>query len=367
MSKCADCGRSPCAGRGLCKSCYYKRYRRGTLPPKIPGGYRERMVLACTIPGCPGKHEALGYCGKHYQRLTKVGSLDDPRATLEDSGRFWAQTKRAEDGSGCLLWTSTIRDTGYGQVWWEGKSEIAHRIAYLLATGPVPPRHSVDHVQANGCRHAECVEPAHLEAVTHAVNQQRKMFTTEQLARFAAGGRKGSETRWRGTGTPEERFWKKGEPAGDGSGCLLWTGYVNRKTGYGNVSWQGKTKLVHRVAYALANARPVPDGYDVDHVRERGCRYKHCIEPAHLEAVPAKLNRGRRAHPAVPREVMPERPDGPGRRRRSSAVQGGVTKTDPAVVAEWKAQLAAGKSQTALAREVGVSQATISRAVRDSR
>ena len=64
---------------------------------------------------------------------------------------------------------------------------------------------------------------------------------------------------------------------------------------------------------------------------------------------------------------MPERPDGPGRRRRTATIQGGVKKIDPAVVAEWKAQLAAGKSQTALAREIGVSQATISRAVRDSR
>lgn len=65
-----------------------------------------------------------------------------------------------------------------------------------------------------------------------------------------------------------------------------------------------------------------------------GCRHKHGIEPAHLEAVPVEVNRGRRAHPGVMREPTPELPGGPGRRHRSATIQGSVTKTDPAVVAD---------------------------------
>lgn len=370
MSTCADCGKSPCVGRGLCKNCYYKRRRRGTLPPMIPGGYAERRIRGgCKIPGCGGQHEALGYCGKHYQRLTKIGSVSDPRATLPDADRFWAQTERATDGSGCLLWAGVIRDTGYGQVWWEGKSEIAHRIAYLLATGPVPVGYHVDHVQGNGCCHDECVEPAHLEAVTHEENQRRKIFTPEQRIRLAAAGRKGAASRWAGA-DPAERFWRNSERATDGSGCLLWKGYVDPRTGYGTASWGGRkggTKLVHRLAWELSHGEPVPEGHDVDHVRERGCRHKHCIEPAHLEAVPMKVNRGRRAHPAVPREIPPERPGGPGRRRRDSAVQGGVTKISPEIVTAMRERLAAGMSQAKVGREFGVSQMTVSRAVRGIR
>lgn len=367
MSTCADCVASPCVGRGLCKSCYYKRRRAGTLPPMVPGGYRVQVVLGCKIPGCPGKHEALGYCGKHYQRLTKAGSLDDPRATLPDADRLWAQTERAADGSGCLLWTGATTNSGYPQVWWCGRTEGAHRVAYLLATGDIPAGYDVDHVQDSGCCHIECIEPAHLEAVTHAENQGRKQFTSEQRARFAAGGRKGCESRWRGEPDPAKRFWANSERAADSSGCLLWGGYVSPKTGYGQTNWKGSTKLVHRVAWALANRRDVPEGHDVDHVRARGCRHRHCIEPAHLEAVPMEVNRGRRAHPAVPRELAPERPGGPGRRRRSATVQGGVTKTDAALVAAWKELLAAGASQHEVARKYEVSQATVSRAVRDSR
>jgi hypothetical protein len=366
MSTCTDCGQSPCVGRSLCKSDYYKRRRRGTLPPMIPGGFAERRIRGtCGVPGCGKPHEALGYCGTHYKRLVTTGSVEDPRATMADADRLWAQAERAADGSGCLLWTSATTNSGYPQVWWQGKTEGAHRIAYRLAVDEIPPGYDVDHVQDSGCCHTECIEPAHLEAVTKTENQQRKKFTAEQRARCADGGRKSRKSR-KGE-DPVARFWAHGERAKDGSGCLLWTLYVSKKTGYGQVRWQGATQLVHRVAWELANKRPVPEGHDVDHVRARGCRHKHCIEPAHLEAVPMAVNRGRRAHPAVLRELPPENPRGPGRRRQASAVQGGATKNDPAVVAAWKELITAGWSQARVGREYGVSQMTVSRAVRDSR
>jgi hypothetical protein len=331
-----------------------------------PGGFREVPVLGCKIPGCPGKHEARGYCGKHYQRLTKIGNLADPRATMADADRLWASAERATDGSGCLLWTLTLTNSGYPQVWWNGKSQGAHRIAYMLAVGEIPPGCTVDHVQGNGCRHTECIEPSHLEAITHEEQQRRKTFTPEQRARFAAGGRKGSESRWYGEQDPVRRFWSYGERATDGSGCLLWTLLVNPRTGYGQVSWQGTSRLAHRVAWELANGRPVPDGHDVDHVRARGCRHSHCIEPAHLEAVPLAVNRGRRAHPAVLKpEQAPENLAGPGRRRGNG--HSGATKVAPEQIAEWQELLASGLSQHQVAERYKVSQTTVSRAVRNAR
>jgi hypothetical protein len=80
-----------------------------------------------------------------------------------------------------------------------------------------------------------------------------------------------------------------------------------------------------------------------------------------------KINRGRRAHPAVARKLLPERPDGPGRRRRDSAVQSGVTKNDPALVEVWKGLIAAGWSQAKVGRKYSVSQMTVCRAVRGTR
>ena len=44
-------------------------------------------------------------------------------------------------------------------------------------------------------------------------------------------------------GTPEERFWAKVDKSGD---CWLWTGAVDKGTGYGRF-WNGeRTVLPHR-------------------------------------------------------------------------------------------------------------------------
>lgn len=63
------------------------------------------------------------------------------------------------------------------------------------------------------------------------------------------------------------------------SGCLLWQGPISPE-GYPRL---GKT-YVHRKVYEEC-VGPIPAGYQVDHVAERGCCYRHCIEPTHLEAV----------------------------------------------------------------------------------
>lgn len=76
------------------------------------------------------------------------------------------------------------------------------------------------------------------------------------------------------------------------TGCLRWTGAHNAK-GYGYIHALGKTQSVHRVAYELWVGR-IPDGMEVDHVHSRGCRFRDCIEPTHLEAVTRDENLRRR-------------------------------------------------------------------------
>ena len=92
------------------------------------------------------------------------------------------------------------------------------------------------------------------------------------------------------------------------TGCLRFMGARN-PNGYGSLWVHGRSRSVHRVAHELW-VGPIPVGYDIDHVHDRGCRYRDCVEPGHLEAVPHIENLRRtarlRTHCARGHEFSPE-------------------------------------------------------------
>lgn len=72
------------------------------------------------------------------------------------------------------------------------------------------------------------------------------------------------------------------------TGCWLWQG-AKQSRGYGSVGdGKGSSALAHRVSWELHNGG-IPPGLTVDH----RCHTKSCINPAHLELVPAALNSAR--------------------------------------------------------------------------
>ena len=97
-----------------------------------------------------------------------------------------------EPNSGCWLWTGyTLK--GYGRFGAGGRSAgvvYAHRFSYEMHKGIIPVGLEIDHT----CNVKSCVNPDHLEAVTHQENIQRMVDR--------GGGR------WRGY-TSESWWWKK--------------------------------------------------------------------------------------------------------------------------------------------------------------
>lgn len=81
--------------------------------------------------------------------------------------RFWARVeKRGPDE--CWLWTGALT-RGYGSFGSGGRNVRVHRFAYEAVVGPIPEGLTIDHL----CRVRNCVNPAHLEAVTMRENNLR--------------------------------------------------------------------------------------------------------------------------------------------------------------------------------------------------
>lgn len=103
--------------------------------------------------------------------------------------RFWSKVTVGATEE-CWPWFRCI-DTasGYGRFGVHGAFGLgpeiwdAHRVAYVLTFGPIPDGMEIDHVchtrdigcvQGASCPHRRCVNPTHLEPVTHRENALRR-------------------------------------------------------------------------------------------------------------------------------------------------------------------------------------------------
>ncbi len=96
--------------------------------------------------------------------------------------RFWPKVDKngpipeyRPDLGPCWIWTAALNPYGYGRFFIETYPDRtcryrgAHIVSYLLLIGPIPDDRELDHL----CRVRNCVNPHHLEPVTHAENCRR--------------------------------------------------------------------------------------------------------------------------------------------------------------------------------------------------
>jgi hypothetical protein len=82
---------------------------------------------------------------------------------VDPVSRFWQKVEKTDS---CWLWTAGLFTAGYG-LFWDGERTVgAHRFSYELLVGVIPDGMVLDHL----CRVHSCVNPSHLEPVTHREN-----------------------------------------------------------------------------------------------------------------------------------------------------------------------------------------------------
>lgn len=86
--------------------------------------------------------------------------------TQADTIRFLATTAPLNY---CILPDVNLTEDGYTRLWADGGVRRGHILAYETVKGKVPPGLEIDHL----CRNRGCINPHHLEAVTHRENLLR--------------------------------------------------------------------------------------------------------------------------------------------------------------------------------------------------
>jgi len=92
---------------------------------------------------------------------------------------FFAKVKVAE--SGCWEWTGAKNKDGYGNVMYQGRCRMTHRVSWRIHYGDIPPG---DHV-LHRCDNPACVRPDHLFLGNQDLNM--KDCAAKGRIRFAGG------------------------------------------------------------------------------------------------------------------------------------------------------------------------------------
>lgn len=84
------------------------------------------------------------------------------------------QRVEVDEETGCWNWTGPTsgggRGGGYPRMCLDGQTVAVHRVIFTHFYGFIPGKKQIDHT----CRNRLCVNPEHLEIVTHKENQRRR-------------------------------------------------------------------------------------------------------------------------------------------------------------------------------------------------
>ena len=202
-SSCPKCGSAKYPSSRLCQSCQRAERSRksetvstvdglcrcgcGDITPIVKVSRPQRGLIAGQhVPFIRGHAWRKHGDGMNPSGLCQCGcGKSTPLATTTANGQVIGKPTRFINGhrhrkspidylvnpdTGCWEWQLSRNCNGYGQTGRGGKKQGAHRYYYEQHKGQIPKGMEIDHL----CRNRGCVNPDHLEAVSHSINLKRR-------------------------------------------------------------------------------------------------------------------------------------------------------------------------------------------------
>lgn len=98
--------------------------------------------------------------------------------------RVWKFIKIPRDPNACWNWQGDLIHNGYGRIYFNKNKILAHRFVYEYLIDEIPKGLELDHL----CRNKRCVNPYHLEPVTHKENCERGNVNQHKEKKYCKNG-----------------------------------------------------------------------------------------------------------------------------------------------------------------------------------
>jgi hypothetical protein len=173
-----------------------------------------------------------------------------------DALRLMGNIFMGKDSVACWEWKGSFR-RGYPQFFLKNRNVGAHQLMYCIYNDGYDSKLSVLH----NCHNSECVNPQHLSVGVP------KTLTRENLL---------------------QKFFGKVDTSGGELACWMWKG-AKCQNGYGTMMFEKKLRSAHHLVFFLRHGEW--PAYDPKHsVLAHLCGKKLCVNPGHLQLVPANRN-----------------------------------------------------------------------------